>query len=39
MLPGRDIVVVVRTAAVTAPYSRLEREFARLCKKNGLMKK
>ena len=34
--PGFDIVVVCRAGAVTASYQRLERDFLRLARKNGL---
>ena len=36
--PGFDIVVVCRSASVTASYQRLERDFLRLAGKNGLLR-
>ena len=36
--PGFDIVVVCRAGSVTASYQRLERDFLRLARKNGLMR-
>jgi ribonuclease P protein component len=35
---GFDIVVVCRAAAVDASYQRLEREFLKLARKNGLLR-
>ena len=35
---GYDIVVVCRGASVEASYQRLERDFLRLAKKNGLLR-
>lgn len=37
--PGFDIVVVCRAGAVTASYQRLERDFLRLARRNGLLRK
>ncbi|MBR1781482.1 MAG: ribonuclease P protein component [Oscillospiraceae bacterium] len=36
--PGFDIVVVCRAASVHASYQRLERDFLRLARKNGLLR-
>jgi len=36
--PGFDIVVVCRAAAVGASYQRLEREFLKLARRNGLLR-
>lgn len=35
---GFDIVVVCRAASVEASYQRLERDFLRLAKRNGLLR-
>ena len=35
---GYDIVVVCRTASVSADYQRLEKDFLRLMKRNGLIR-
>jgi len=37
-LPGYDIVVVVRSRAVTAPYGKLESAYLHLAKKLNLLK-
>lgn len=36
--PGFDLVVVCRSASVSASYQRLERDFLKLARRNGLLR-
>lgn len=36
--PGFDLVVVCRSASVTASYQRLERDFLKLARRSGLLR-
>jgi ribonuclease P protein component len=38
LIPGKDLVVVVRVRAVQQGYHAMERDFLRLAKKLGLLK-